>query len=140
MQVWRIPAEGGQATQVTKNGGFVAFESVEGKLLVYSKLNEPGLWMLPLGEDRESQILSSLSGVDTFAVTKRGIYFMADAESGPKTASLKFIDFASRHIRHLANIKAPIDVGLTVSPDESSILYSQIDQSGADLILVENFR
>ncbi len=29
---------------------------------------------------------------------------------------------------------------LTVSPDGQRLLYSQIDQSGSDLMLVENFR
>ena len=36
-QIWKIPSGGGKAIQVTDNGGFVAFESADGKDLVYTK-------------------------------------------------------------------------------------------------------
>ena len=36
-QVWKLPAEGGKAVQVTKGGGFAAFESYDGKTLYYAK-------------------------------------------------------------------------------------------------------
>jgi hypothetical protein len=50
------------------------------------------------------------------------------------------MSFSDQVIRDLANIKKLFALGLTVSPDERSILYTQIDQSGSDIFLVENFR
>ena len=137
-QIWRIPAEGGPASQVTKNGGGVALESVNGKLLFYSKYSEPGLWMLPLDGGIESQVLPSLYSIDTFAITKAGIYFACRmAEDG---ASLGFMSFSPRFIKEIARIKSPISSNFAVSPDGSSLLYEQADQTGSDLMLVENFK
>jgi len=137
-QIWRVPSVGGPATRLTKNGGTIALESVDGKLLYFSKTSEAGLWVLSLEGGAESQILPSLYGMDTFAITKRGIYFVrhaADAE-----ASVSFMDFYTRDIQEIARVKCLIASGLTVSPDERSILYTQIDRTGSDLILVDNFR
>jgi excisionase family DNA binding protein len=135
-QIWRIPAQGGPASQITKNGGVTAFDSVDGKMLFYSKLTEPGLWVLPLDGGTESQILPSLNTTDSFGISKAGIYFVrrtADDET-----SLNFMSFSPRFIKEIARIKSPIQSNLAVSPDESSLLYDQADQIGSDLILVDN--
>jgi hypothetical protein len=133
-----MPAEGGPASQVTKNGGAIAFDSVDGKLLFYSKYTEPGLWMLPLGGGSESQVLPSLYTYDSFAITKAGIYFArrtADSET-----SLDFMSFSPKSIQEVARIKSAILSSMAVSADGSSLLYEQADQTGSDLILVDNFK
>jgi hypothetical protein len=92
--------------------------------------------MLPLDGGNESQILPSLNTFDTFGVTKAGIYFArrtADDET-----SLNFMSFSPRFIKEIARIKAPIKSNFAVSPDGSSLLYAQADQTGSDLILVDN--
>jgi len=53
-QIWKAPAEGGEAVQVTKQGGFSAFESPDGKFVYYTKdFREggeftPGIWRTPV--------------------------------------------------------------------------------------------
>jgi Tol biopolymer transport system component len=136
-QIWRAPANGGPAFRLTKTGGAQAFDSIDGMLLFFSKFTEPGLWVLPLHGGVESQILPSLYSVDTFAVTKRGIYFMR--HTADEGAMLSFMSFSPQVVQDLARVKSSIGDGLTVSPDGSSILYAQIDQAGSDLYLVENF-
>ena len=137
-QIWRIPAEGGPASQLTKNGGGIAFDSVDGKLLYYSKFSESGLWMLPLQGGTESQVLPSLYNTDSFAITKAGIYFAR--RTTDNEASVGFMSLSPRLIQELARIKSPFDGSLAVSPDGSSLLYVQVDQSGSDLILVDNLK
>ena len=36
-QVWKMPADGGEAVRVTRKGGFVAFESPDGQWVYYTK-------------------------------------------------------------------------------------------------------
>ena len=111
---------------------------MDGKLLYYSKFNESGLWMLPLQGGTESQVLPSLYSTDTFAITKMGIYFVR--RTADNEASVCFMSFSPRFIQELALIKSPLDGSLAVSPDGSSLLYGQADQSGSDLILVDNLK
>lgn len=137
-QIWRIPSEGGPASQVTKNGGAIAFDSVNGKLLFFSKYSEPGLWMLSLDGGSESQVLPSLYTYDTFGVSKTGVYFAS--RTADNAASLGFMSFSPRFVKEIARIKWPIRSNLTVSPDGSSLLYEQADQIGSDLVLVDDFK
>ena len=99
---------------------------------------DPNLWTIPVEGGTESRVPISVSGFDTFTVGKRGIYFERHTEGLGGTIS--FMSFSGQRIRDLANIKKPFALGLTVSPDERSILYTQIDQSGSDIFMVENFR
>jgi len=52
-QIWKVPAKGGQPLQVTRGGGFEAFESFEGDVIYYSKRDRQlGLWRIrPDGSD-----------------------------------------------------------------------------------------
>jgi Tol biopolymer transport system component len=137
-QIWRMAADGGLPSQVTKNGGATAFDSVDGKLLFYSKFREPGLWMLPLEGGNESQLLPCLYRMDTFAVTKTGIYFAC--RTAANEASIDLMSFSPRRMQHIARINFPLGSGLAVSPDETSLLYVQDDQTGSDLVLVDNLK
>ena len=49
-EVWRMPAEGGDAERITWNGGYMARESADGMWLYYSKLAYPtaSFWRIAL--------------------------------------------------------------------------------------------
>jgi hypothetical protein len=36
-QIWKMPAQGGEAAQLTHRGGFAAFESLDGRSIYYTK-------------------------------------------------------------------------------------------------------
>ena len=136
-QIWRMPAQGGPASQLTRSGGAIAFDSVDGAYLFFSKFNAPGIWMLALESGQESCIVPSLYTIDSFAVTKDRIYFARRTEEDQ--ASLAFMSLSNRLTRDLARINAEVESSLSVSPDGNSLLYVQVDQSGSDLMLVDNF-
>jgi hypothetical protein len=76
-------------------------------------------------------------GNNNFAVTSSGIYFVGPAPGGGRV--LEFYSFASGVARKILQLENAIYVGLDVSPDGRSVLYSQ-REGGGDLMLVENFR
>jgi hypothetical protein len=76
--------------------------------------------------------------------TDNGLYFVPLQEP----TSIQFLSFATHQITSVVNFEKLIGVmgrgggfggGLTVSPDGRSILFTQFDQAGSELMLVENF-
>ncbi len=142
-QVWKVPASGGDAVQVTRDGGFVAEESPDGTNLYYTIPDAAAggataLWRLATSGGKPVKVLERVYGA-TFAVLERGIYYI---EVNPRESRLQFHDFASGKSTTVArNLGDVIDVGgLAASPDGRKILYSRVDSTVNDLMLVENFR
>ena len=139
-QLWKIPAEGGDAVRVTRNGGTNGFGSSDRKFIYYAKGRDgTSLWKVPTDGGDETQVLESLVRWDGFVVVDAGIYFIPTPAAGAGSSSINFLSFATGKIRSVATTDRPAD-GLSVSPDGRWILYTQLDQNVSELMLVENFR
>jgi len=140
-QTWKIPSAGGQAVQVTKRGGFAAFESFDGKTLYYAKgQSVAGLWEVPVAGGGEKPTLEQLGASlwGYWAPTAEGIYFY-DAPA----KAIEFFSFNTRKVARVAKPEKPplfYSPGFAVSPDGRSILFAQQDQAESHIMLVENFR
>jgi Tol biopolymer transport system component len=141
-QVWKVPSGGGEAVRVTRKGGFGAVESPDGQWLYYTKTlgATDRLWKVPREGGEETQVLESVYEM-AFAIVKEGIYFIPKPDSADRY-SIQFFNFATKRVRSITTVERPVYIGLSlsVSPDGRWILYSQMDQMGSDLMLVENFR
>jgi Tol biopolymer transport system component len=139
-QVWKVPAQGGEAVQVTRQGGLLPCESPDGKYVYYNKGGGTrGLWRVPVDGGEELRILDSFKS-ELGVVVNDGIYFInPDAEDG---VAMEFFDFATRKERRIADLGkvSILPFRIAVSPDRRQILYTQNDQTGADIMVVENFR
>ncbi len=136
-QVWKVPAAGGAVVQVTHAGGSGALESPDGKMLYYVKRDgNGGLWRMPVEGDQETQVVPDVYRVN-YDVTDKGIYFTPHIVRD-YTSSVEFLNFATGTTTTIVKTK-PLDLGLGVSPDGRRLLYSQIDQTSSNIMLVENF-
>jgi Tol biopolymer transport system component len=139
-QIWKQPAAGGPAWQITRNGGREAKESLDGSLY-YDGNERVGIWKAPLDGGAPVPVpgLEAIHHYRHWTVVDRGIYYLS-REEPPWTVS--FYEFATRRITPVFTIpNKPVfgSPGLTVSPDGRSILYSQVDRQGSDVMLLENF-
>jgi len=142
-QVWKVPADGGPAVQVTRNGGYAAFESPDDSQLYYAKLDAPGIWTVPVngGEERPVHDLPPTGYWGYWSIGRRGLY-LANPEAKPRPA-IELFNFATRRVTRIAELTGqPLMACLSfaVSRGERSILYSQTAQKGSDIMLVEGFR
>jgi Tol biopolymer transport system component/DNA-binding winged helix-turn-helix (wHTH) protein len=140
-QVWKMPAEGGKAVQVTKGGGFAAFESYDGKTLYYAKgLTVPGLWKVPVEGGEETLVLEQLGATlwGYWGLTQDGIYYY-----NARTRAIELFSFATGKVTKVVTPERdPVftNPGFSVSPDGRWILYAQTDIAASHIMLVDNFR
>ncbi len=141
-QIWKAPAQGGSAVQVTKKqGGVEALESADGGFVFYARLNAPGIWKVPVKGGEESKVLEQ-GGHGLWALTGQSIaFFDLDYAAGP---SLNMYSLATGKTTCLRQFSKETQIGrgdtaMIVSADGRWILYTRYDQSGSDLMLVENF-
>jgi len=144
-EIWRMAAEGGQAVQLTHKGGFIPFESSDGKVIYYQKtLGDSDVWQVPVAGGEETRVLGPASAFQ-FAVVADGIYFTEPVSRGwtglIKGNSLKWFSFAKGTSEKVFDITWAQGIpGLTVSPDGRYVLFSRGEGYFSDLMLVENFR
>ena len=142
-QVWKMPANGGEAIQVTRDGGFAPLESADGRFLYYVKsLTDTSLWKAPVEGGQAAKVFEGLSNYINLAVLDGRLVFVPTPDRSG--SSLQLFSFATNKITPLANFDKSLDFGanggVAVSPDDRWILYTQFDQAGSELMLVENFR
>ena len=144
LQIWKIPSEGGATVQVTHNGGFEGFETEDGKSLLYMReRGTPGIWRVPVDGGPEVQVTDrdEVGRWRCWRVGGAGIYYAtATSPEGPR---LMFLETASGKAQKIATLLHAPDItipGLSIAPDGRSLLLSQYDQSGSNIIIAERPR
>jgi Tol biopolymer transport system component/DNA-binding winged helix-turn-helix (wHTH) protein len=141
MAIYRCPASGGAATQLSKGFyGLSPQESSDGKTVYFashadiSTLKKMTLSGQP-GNESEVNGLPRVRGSKLWVLFAGGIYFVP-AET-PR--SLRYFDFASGQIRPVLEADKNFGDGLSVSPDGHWILYAQDSDVNSDIMLVDHF-
>ncbi len=142
-EIWKMPAGGGKAVQVTQsaNGADLPRESPDGKYVYYSKGGPfpPSVWRVPAEGGEGTKVLDAVHPLARWTVGKEGIYFFTVPDE-KRHSDLSIYEFATGKSRKILTIERPLGPFFSVSPDGRTILYTQVDEAGSDLMLVENFR
>jgi Tol biopolymer transport system component len=128
-QAWKVPAGGGEPVQVPGlENAAQAQESLDGKFLFFQR--DQGLWTMPLPGGSPTQILDRPTS--NFTLTREGVYFLSSNNR------IEYFDFATGAVKMVLTTEKMI-LGEPSVHDGRSLLYTQMDSLGADLMLVENF-
>jgi len=135
--LWKVPAEGGTPIPVTRNSGFMAFESRDGASVYYSRLTQAGIWNVPVDGGSERLACPEPEPDDwaNWAVSDDGLFFMNSRPGQP--ADIKFMEFATGKISPVGKTERPSFFGLTLSPDKKAIIYSQRDRDEHDIVMTK---
>jgi len=135
-QIWKKPAEGGGAVQLTRGGGFHALESPGGKSLFYVKRQfDTEIWKVPVEGGEESLVAGILDYWQNFSVSRNGVFFTSRLEGG-KTA-IRVYEPATGETRRVTIIDAAPLSGLAVSRDGRTVVYSKPESTESDLAMME---
>jgi Tol biopolymer transport system component len=142
-EIWKIPAQGGEPRQITRNGGVNALESSDGRYLYYAsheQTREARIWRMPLAGGESTLVLDWGPDYMNWDLWQdKVVYLDPRGEHGP---ILRMIDPDSGQVTNLAELRpeARATIGLGVSPDGQWVAFSRRDVADSDLVLVENFR
>ena len=144
--IWKVPAEGGAAIQLTAEGGDLPQESFDGSRVFYVTH-----WRSPKplrsvsvngGDEQEYSEIGTTPGllfIDRWTPGPKGIYFL-DGSKSP--ATLNLLNLTTRKISHVSDVSGRVPdwgSGPSLSADGHTLVFGTADRMEGDLMLVEGF-
>jgi len=136
-RVWRQPSSGGVPERVSLLEGTGPALSPDGRFLFARGWpNEDEIWRMPTTGGAAEVVLGSVDPYSAWCVTRTGIHFFKPSLPSEKPGLFRY-EFATSRVRRIAVVDGPVSLGLTVSPDETVVLYARNEQVEADLQMLE---
>jgi Tol biopolymer transport system component len=138
-EVWRLPIAGGDAEQLTREGGAFPLESRNGREIYYMKLTNPrSVWRRPLEGGDESLLFEAPISQRGFTLWEDTILYL---RQDPERAWVEAYNVATGAITTIADLGEGTRLGgygrHTVSPDGRWIVYTREDGVGSDILMVD---
>ncbi len=137
--LYRVPADGGEAQRFTAQRSYQAAVAGERVIFNVAEPNGVALWSKPFAGGDEAPLpgLPRLAYADSWAANDRAIYF---TDSAQVPVAVRRYELASGRVESagmLPNSPTALGgLGLAVSPDDRSLLYTHTEDTQSDLVLV----
>lgn len=132
-QIWKIPVDGGDAFQVTFNGGLIGYESRSDSAFYFTKEGLPGIWKIKNGIEELFFTGLQSNAVRNWRLTEEGIYF---AKSPPD--QVYYLDLKTKAVQLIVSYPCQgYTNGLSVSPDGQKVIWSRVQQFETDIRIME---
>ena len=143
-QIWKMPAAGGPAVQITRNGGTEPIESLDGKSLYYVHIQPGQPWTLkhvPPGGGEERVVVGGVPR-SHWAVTQKGIMILREEREFDSLHLYEPVGGSVTRIGRLPFRVARIgDIGrFTVSRDGRWALTHEMERTEGSLMMIDGFR
>jgi eukaryotic-like serine/threonine-protein kinase len=144
-EIWKQAVSGGHPVQITHHGGYLSRESFDGKWLYFTR--DDSMWRTPVltsagGPAAEELVIGPPFHVqaDGWDLSSGQIVFI-DRPSESRPTAIRASNLATRQVRLIMNLNEAFpdrnDIAVAISPDARWIMYTQLDRSGANVIVAE---
>ncbi|MEM7349400.1 MAG: winged helix-turn-helix domain-containing protein [Acidobacteriota bacterium] len=134
-QVWKIASGGGEAIQVTHDGGYTAHASADGQWLYTTRSTRSGLWRQPTQGGPTEQVLERFRHrtLNGWALVGDTILYSRFQTGG---SVLVAFDPQTSSERLLTSVPTAPGLELSVSSDLKSVLFTRMDRRASDIYQV----
>ena len=135
--IWKAPAEGGAASRLTAEGKDQSDpqEAIDGTRVFFD--SEGRVWSVSANGGNERPVPGVPSYV-RWVPARSGGYFV---DGGPRHFALHYFDTASQRAHKIVDFPNLFVMwGFSLAPDGHAFLFSGIEHSEGDIMLVEGFR
>jgi Tol biopolymer transport system component len=142
-EIWKTPFNGGEDKQVTRDGGFGALESADGRTLYYVRdMATTSIWRMPVAGGTPTAVIDSVGQRlwGYWAVSPHYLVYFHRRSPTDGSTEILGLNPATGEIHHVgATERAPEagGGGLSISPDERWLVYAQRDIYQTSIMLAE---
>ncbi len=135
----------GAESKIAGDGAFAGVESYDGKWIFFTRQGQElgGIWRKPTSGGEEELLIAELPSRlwGQWAVSERAIFYAVYPGSG--TQVIRRYDLQTRALSDVVNLdRTPTqgDSGMTVTRDELSLIWSQVDKTSNDIYVLNRRR
>lgn len=141
-QIWRRTLDGGAPTQITQRGGSGAVASLDGKWIYYQRGREIRRVAAAGGDEEELYQPEMNLFWGSLAPGRNGVYFLEWERRG-RAIQVTYYDAGAKKATAVLKLERPDmerGVSFDITPDGKTVLYSKVDQTETNLMLLDGFR
>lgn len=135
-QLIRLDPVSGARTQLTTTGGYSGQESPDGASILFTRLEEPGVWTMPAAGGPPRLLVPAVRAAEyaNFRVTAHGVYYVGVTADQVVVRKAPLTGGPGVDVAWLGNYSWP---GFAVSPDGSSVLYAHWDRRESNIMAID---
>jgi len=135
-QLIRLDSASGTRTQLTTTGGYSGQESPDGGSILFTRLEEPGVWTMPIAGGTARLLVPGVRAAEyaNFRVTAHGIYYIGVTADRIVVRKAPLAGGPGVDVAWLGNYSWP---GFAVTPDGSRVLYAHWDRRESNIMAID---
>lgn len=135
-QIVRMDVADGTRTPLTTGGGYAAQPSPDGRSILFTRLESPGVWTMPASGGEARLLVPGVRAADTmnWRVAPSGIYYLGVTGNQPVVRRAPLAGGDAVDVAWIANYSWP---GFAVSADGARVIYAHWDRRDSNIMAME---